>query len=316
MKITKSLPELPYDIKALSPIITEETLNYHYGKHHAAYVNNLAGLIVDTPLVDANVEDIILKSYSENNVALFNNAAQHWNHTFFWHSLSPNRGKSPNGKIGKMINRDFGSFENFKEQFSTTAVKLFGSGWAWLAQNDTGKLEIVPMKDAHTPLTENKTPILTLDVWEHAYYIDYRNARPKFVEGFWDLVNWEFANQNLLKMSDICMRHIEEYWQTLTVSNNDLFANGNFSKALSGYKNALYRSEVLNNNMSQCIRLKIPFIQIYIISCNNLANTYQKLGNHDEAETMLKRVIFYLFHLIGKKELNSNETQSELNGQH
>ncbi|CAI9686867.1 Superoxide dismutase [Fe] [Elizabethkingia anophelis] len=197
MRITQVLPELPYDRNALNPIITEETFDYHYGKHHATYVNNLAGLVKDTPLETATVEEIIRKGFAENNAGLFNNAAQHWNHSFFWHCLSPNGGKAPQGKIAELINRDFGSFEEFKNKFSETAVKLFGAGWAWLAQDENQKLEIVPMKDAHTPLTENKTPILTLDVWEHAYYIDYRNARPKFVEGFWEIVNWDFANNNL-----------------------------------------------------------------------------------------------------------------------
>lgn len=197
MNITQALPELPYDRNALNPIITEETFDYHYGKHHAAYVNNLAGLVKDTPLETASVEEIILRGFADNNAGLFNNAAQHWNHSFFWHCLSPNGGKAPNGKIAELINRDFGSFGDFKNKFSETAVKLFGAGWAWLAQNEQGLLEIVPMKDAHTPLTENKTPVLTLDVWEHAYYIDYRNARPKFVEGFWEIVNWDFANNNL-----------------------------------------------------------------------------------------------------------------------
>ncbi|WP_262902540.1 superoxide dismutase [Winogradskyella sp. SM1960] len=197
MKITQTLPELPYDKSALNPLITEETFDYHYGKHHAAYVNNLSGLVKDTELVDLSVEEIIQKGYAENNAALFNNAAQHWNHSFFWHCLSPNGGKAPEGKIGELIVRDFGDFEQFKEQFSTTATKLFGAGWAWLAQDEKGKLEIIPMKDAHTPLTEHKKPILTLDVWEHAYYIDYRNARPKFVESFWEIVNWDFANKNL-----------------------------------------------------------------------------------------------------------------------
>ena len=197
MKITQTLPELPYDTNALNPIITEETFDYHYGKHHAAYVNNLAGLVKNTPLETATVEEIIQKGFAENNAGLFNNAAQHWNHSFFWHCLSPNGGKAPQGRIAELINRDFGSFEEFQNKFSETAIKLFGAGWACLAQNDQGLLEIVPMKDAHTPLTENKTPILTLDVWEHAYYIDYRNARPKFVEGFWEIVNWDFANKNL-----------------------------------------------------------------------------------------------------------------------
>ena len=197
MNITQALPELPYDKNALNPIITEETFDYHYGKHHAAYVNNLSGLVKDTPLESATVAEIIRKGFTENNAPLFNNAAQHWNHSFFWHCLSPNGGKAPDGKIAELIARDFGSFETFKNRFSETAVKLFGCGWAWLAQNEQGILEIVPMKDAHTPLTENKKPILTLDVWEHAYYIDYRNARPKFVEGFWEIVNWDFANENL-----------------------------------------------------------------------------------------------------------------------
>lgn len=197
MKITQQLPELPYDKNALQPIITEQAFDFHYGKHHAAYVNNLAGLVKDTTLEEASVEQIIKYAFIENDTVLFNNAAQHWNHSFFWNCLSPDGGKLPNGNVGDLIVRDFGSFERFKEQFSTTAVKLFGSGWAWLALNEQNKLEILPMKDAATPLTQNKKPILTLDVWEHAYYIDYRNARPKFVEAFWDIVNWDFANQNL-----------------------------------------------------------------------------------------------------------------------
>lgn len=198
MKITQQLPELPFDKNALTPIISEETFDYHYGKHHATYVNNLLGLIKDTHLDGASIETIIQKGFKENNSLLFNNAAQHWNHTFFWHSLSPNGGKTPNGKIAELIVRDFGSFEHFKEQFSTTAAKLFGCGWTWLAQNKENKLEIIPMKEAHSPLTEGKRPILTLDVWEHAYYIDYRNARPKFIESFWEIVNWNFANQNII----------------------------------------------------------------------------------------------------------------------
>lgn len=197
MNITQELPDLPYDKNALNPLITEETFDYHYGKHHAAYVNNLSIIVKDTVLEEATVEELIQKGFEENNAPLFNNAAQHWNHAFFWNCLSPNGGQYPTGKIGEMIIRDFGSFDNFKNQFSNTAVKLFGSGWAWLAQNEDNKLEIIGLKDAHTPLTENKKPILTLDVWEHAYYIDYRNARPKFVESFWEIVNWDFANQNL-----------------------------------------------------------------------------------------------------------------------
>ena len=197
MKIDLTLPDLPFDKNALTPIITEETFDYHYGKHHAAYVNNLKGIVKDTELAHLSIEELIKKGHADNNAPLFNNAAQHWNHTFFWHCLSPEGGKSPQGEIAERINRDFGSFDAFKEQFSTTATKLFGSGWAWLAEDEEGKLEILGLKDAHTPITENKKPIMTLDVWEHAYYIDYRNARPKFVENFWDIINWEFANNNL-----------------------------------------------------------------------------------------------------------------------
>lgn len=198
MKIDLTLPELPYDRASMAPIITEETFDYHYGKHHATYINNLRSLVADTPLSEAPVEDIVRQGYAQQNAALFNNAAQHWNHSFFWHCLSPNGGKTPQNRIAELIQRDFRSFENFKDLFSNTAIKLFGCGWAWLAQNDDGRLEILSMKDAHTPLTDGKTPILTLDVWEHAYYIDYRNARPKFVEGFWEIVNWDFANENLI----------------------------------------------------------------------------------------------------------------------
>ncbi|MGS4344673.1 superoxide dismutase [Myroides odoratus] len=197
MKINLQLPELPYAKDALTPLITEETFDYHYGKHHASYVNNLNDLVKDTALATQSIEQILLHGFETGDAGLFNNAAQHWNHTFFWHCLSPNGGKAPQGPIADLILRDFGSFEHFKQQFSTTAAKLFGCGWAWLAQNEAGVLEIIPMKEANTPLTRDKKPILTLDVWEHAYYIDYRNARPKFIENFWDIVNWDFANQNL-----------------------------------------------------------------------------------------------------------------------
>lgn len=197
MKITKELPDLPYNKNALAPLITEESFDYHYGKHHAAYVNNLNNIIKDSPLEEKSVKELILLGDEKKDAALFNNAAQHWNHSFFWNCLTPNGGGIPKGNIKELIKRDFHSFEKFKVEFSTTATKLFGAGWAWLAQNDAGKLEIIPMKDAHTPLTESKTPILTLDVWEHAYYFDYRNARPKFVESFWEIINWDFANKNL-----------------------------------------------------------------------------------------------------------------------
>lgn len=197
-KVEKKLPELPFSKKALTPLISEKTFDYHYEKHHAAYVKKLNQIIKNTSLEERVLEDIILSSHQNNEVVLFNNAAQHWNHSFFWHCLSPDGGGAPDGNIRDMIIRDFKSIENFKEQFSDMAAKLFGAGWAWLAQNKSGKLEILAMSNAQTPLTENKTPILTLDVWEHAYYIDYRNARPKFIESFWDIINWEFANKNLI----------------------------------------------------------------------------------------------------------------------
>jgi Fe-Mn family superoxide dismutase len=185
------LPALPYSPTALAPYISEETFSYHYGKHHQAYVANLNKLIDGKPEADKSLEEII--THSEGGI--FNNAAQIWNHTFFWHCMSPDGGGKPKGALAKAIERDFGSFENFQDKFSAAATTLFGSGWAWLATDGSGKLEIMPLSNAHTPLTHGKTPLLTLDVWEHAYYIDYRNARPKFVEGFWDVANWEFANK-------------------------------------------------------------------------------------------------------------------------
>lgn len=191
------LPALPYGENALDPFVTAETFEYHHGKHHATYVNNLRNLVRDTPLEELDVASIVRRSFDEGNTPVFNNSAQHWNHSFFWNCLSPDGGGTPGGEVGALIERDFGDFDAFKTAFSDAAVKLFGAGWAWLAQDADGMLEILPLKDAHTPLTSGKTPLLTLDVWEHAYYIDYRNARPRFVEGFWDVVNWDFANENL-----------------------------------------------------------------------------------------------------------------------
>jgi len=187
------LPDLPFPPDALMPHISPETLEYHHGKHHAAYVNNLNNLIVGTEFEGLSLEEIIRKS----NAGIFNNSAQVFNHTFFWDCLSPNGGGKPKGKILDAINQSFGSFEDFKNKFSTAAATLFGSGWAWLIKNSDGKLEIVQKSNAGTPLTDGTIPILTLDVWEHAYYIDYRNARPKFIEHFWELVNWDFAEKNL-----------------------------------------------------------------------------------------------------------------------
>ena len=187
-----TLPELPYAKDALAPHISAETLDYHYGKHHAAYVNKLNQLIEGTDFANASLEDIIKKSSG----GVFNNAAQVWNHTFYWSCMAPNGGGEPTGKIADAIKSTWGSFDKFKEEFSNASVNQFGSGWGWLVDNG-GKLEIVSTSNANNPMTEGKKPILTCDVWEHAYYIDYRNARPKYVEAFWNLVNWEFVNKNL-----------------------------------------------------------------------------------------------------------------------
>lgn len=187
------LPPLPYPMDALEPYISRETLEYHYGKHHKAYVDNLNNLIPGTEFENLTLEEIVLKASGP----IFNNGAQVWNHTFYWNSLLPNGGGAPKGAIADAITRDYGSFETFKEAFSKAAVTLFGSGWAWLVKNSDGKLEIVQTGNAGNPMTADKKPLLTCDVWEHAYYIDYRNARPKYVENFWNLVNWDFINRNL-----------------------------------------------------------------------------------------------------------------------
>lgn len=190
-----TLPELPYAKSALAPHISEETLDYHYGKHHLAYVNNLNKLLEGSPLASESLEHIIRYS----NGGIFNNAAQVWNHTFYWHSLSPKGGGQASGEIMKLIDRDFGSFDAFKTAFTQCAISTFGSGWAWLVLNKDKKLDIVSTSNAATPLTTEATPLLTCDVWEHAYYIDYRNARPSYIDAFWALVNWQFANENLKK---------------------------------------------------------------------------------------------------------------------
>ena len=187
------LPPLPYPKDALQPHISAETLEYHHGKHHQTYVTKLNALIEGTEFANATLEDIIKKSSG----GLFNNAAQVWNHTFYWNCLSPNGGGEPTGAIADRIQSQFGGFENFKNQFTETAVNTFGSGWAWLVGNPDGSIEIVSTSNAGTPMTAGQTALLTCDVWEHAYYIDYRNARPKYLEAFWQLVNWDFVNQNL-----------------------------------------------------------------------------------------------------------------------
>jgi Fe-Mn family superoxide dismutase len=187
-----TLPELPYAMNALEPHISRETLEFHYGKHHRTYVDKLNGLIEGTELADASLEEIVRRSSG----GVFNNAAQVWNHTFYWHCLSPSGGGHPGGALAKAIDEAFGSFDAFHQQFSDKAVTLFGSGWAWLVKKPDGKLAIVQTSNAETPLTGDAKPLLTCDVWEHAYYIDYRNARPKYLEAFWQLVNWDFVAKN------------------------------------------------------------------------------------------------------------------------
>jgi Fe-Mn family superoxide dismutase len=189
-----TLPELPYAKNALAPHISEETLDFHHGKHHNAYVVNLNGLIEGGEFADMSLEDIIRKSSGP----IFNNAAQVWNHTFYWNCLSPNGGGEPSGALADAINAKWGSFEDFKKAFTADCVGNFGSGWTWLVKNAAGELAIVKTSNAGCPLTDaGVTPLMTCDVWEHAYYIDYRNARPNYVGAFWNLVNWDFVASNL-----------------------------------------------------------------------------------------------------------------------
>jgi Fe-Mn family superoxide dismutase len=185
------LPPLPYAKDALQPHISAETLEFHYGKHHQAYVTNLNNLIKGTEFENLPLEEIIKKSSG----GVFNNSAQVWNHTFFWNCMKPNGGGTPTGPVADAINAKWGSFDKFKEEFSKSAVSNFGSGWTWLVKRGNG-VEIVNTSNAGTPLTSADKPLMTCDVWEHAYYIDYRNARPKFVEAFWNVVNWDFAAKN------------------------------------------------------------------------------------------------------------------------
>ena len=186
------LPALPYEKNALEPVISQETLEYHYGKHHNTYVTNLNNLIPGTEFENLSLEDIIMKSSG----GVFNNAAQVWNHAFFWNCLTPKQA-APGKKLTDALVKTFGGIEDFKKQFTETAAGTFGSGWAWLVKNPDGSLAITSTPNAGNPLTEGKTPLLTCDVWEHAYYIDYRNARPSYLEHFWSLVNWEFIESNL-----------------------------------------------------------------------------------------------------------------------
>ncbi len=190
--MTFELPALPYAKSALEPHISQETIEYHYGKHHQTYVTNLNNLIKGTEHENASLESIILKSTG----GLFNNAAQVWNHTFYWNCLKPNGGGEPTGKLADTIAKTFGSVAEFKAKFTQSAVTNFGSGWTWLVKNQDGTIAIVNTHDADCPMTKGQTALLTVDVWEHAYYIDYRNARAKYVEMFWNLVNWDFVAKN------------------------------------------------------------------------------------------------------------------------
>ena len=187
------LPKLPFAKDALAPHMSAETFDYHHGKHHATYVSNLNKAIEGTPNAGKTLADIIMSAEG----GLFNNAAQHWNHSFFWSCLKPGGGGKPRGDVAAAIDRDFGSFDEFKKQFSTTAATQFGSGWGWLVL-DSGRLKVVSTANADLPMKHGQTALLTIDVWEHAYYIDYRNARPKFIESVVDhLVNWDFVAENL-----------------------------------------------------------------------------------------------------------------------
>lgn len=194
-----ALPPLPYELNALAPHISQETLEYHYGKHHKSYVTKLNELLANHTLKKEPLEDIIRKSEGKET-AIFNNAAQIWNHTFYWHCLSPEFDQTPKVAFQKVLERDFGSLEAFKEQFTKSAVGNFGSGWTWLVKDKEGKLHIQSTSNAATPLTKSDfIPLLTCDVWEHAYYIDYRNARPDYLKAFWQVVNWRFVEENYQK---------------------------------------------------------------------------------------------------------------------
>ena len=187
-----TLPALPYELTALEPHISKETLEFHHGKHHQAYVTNLNNLVAGTELENASLEDVVKKSSG----GVFNNAAQVWNHTFYWNSLSPNGGGEPTGALAAAINAKWGSFDAFKDAFTKSAIGNFGSGWTWLVKKTDGTVDIVNTSNAATTLTTDDVALLTCDVWEHAYYIDYRNARPKYLEHFWNLANWDFAASN------------------------------------------------------------------------------------------------------------------------
>ena len=190
--MTHELPALPFAKDALEPVISAETIDFHYGKHHQAYVTNLNNLVPGTAFENASLEDIVMQA----DGGIFNNAAQVWNHTFYWNGLSPDGGGEPAGALGAAIDAAFGSFDAFKEDFIKSAIGNFGSGWTWLVKNGDGSVAIVNTSNAANPLRDGMTPLLTIDVWEHAYYIDYRNARPKYMGEIWKIVNWEFVASN------------------------------------------------------------------------------------------------------------------------
>jgi Fe-Mn family superoxide dismutase len=184
-------PPLPFAMDAMKPFLSEEQLTYHYGKHQAAYFKNLNGLVEGKPEASMSLREVVVRSTGP----IFNNAAQAWNHSFYWDCLSPRGGGAPQGALAAALQRDFGGFDDFKKAMSEAAVKLFGSGWAWLAADSKGKLGIMALGNADTPLKHDREPVLTIDVWEHAYYVDYRNDRAKYVEAFWKAVNWDFADK-------------------------------------------------------------------------------------------------------------------------
>lgn len=185
--MTHTLPALPYSMNALEPVISEKTISFHYGKHHQTYVNKLNELVAGSEFENAGLEDIIMKAEG----GIFNNGAQVWNHTFYWNCLTPNGKEEPEGPLMAAINNKFGSFEKFKEEFAAAAATQFGSGWAWLVKTVGGGLEIIKTANAENPMREGHTPLLTCDVWEHAYYLDYQNRRPDYVKEFWRIVDWE-----------------------------------------------------------------------------------------------------------------------------
>ena len=186
------LPALPYERDALAPVISAETLDYHYGKHHQTYVTNLNNLVPGTEYENSSLEEIIRAA----DGGIFNNAAQVWNHTFYWNCLSPNGGGEPSGPLADEITKRFGSFDAFRDVFSKSAATNFGSGWTWLVKNADGELDVVNTSNAGNPMTDGLTPLLTIDVWEHAYYIDYRNARPQYLDEIWKIINWDFVAAN------------------------------------------------------------------------------------------------------------------------